>query len=187
MNSRVKGKWSVLLSGRLLQFNVSLLILALVLAVMFLASVRSKDLIICYGGTGLAAILLSSVVVFVIKHYGKQQTRPLDGTSSKLAFENDTGAKVTISNPPDSFFQLDEFRSMLRAVIVGANADLVPDGEVIGKAAEGKVRKWSEEEKKRFAEENRKRLQGRKEAAAILLEDDPIVSAGVECAPASDA
>jgi hypothetical protein len=176
VSSSVSGRWSVLLSGRLLQFNVSILIISFALLVMFIASIRSSDSIICYGGAGVSAFLFVALAVFMMIFYGKQKARPVDGASSTLSFENKSGSRVTIDNPPDTLFEEAEFRLMLRAIAVGADENLCPDGDVVGKASEGKVRKWSEAEKKQFIERHRKELRGRRERAMKLLEEENVAS-----------
>jgi hypothetical protein len=168
---KVRGRWSLLLQGQLLQFNLSFLIGGIVLCVVFALCSSSPDLVIRYGGCGASGVGLLALILFVIWYYGRQKARPSEG-AAVVAIETATHGKITIENPPDSLFDGRDFRLVLRALVVGYDDDLCPDGELIGKATENEVRKWSEKEKQKFMQEHRQEIRGRRRKALLLLQQN---------------
>jgi hypothetical protein len=57
---------------------------------------------------------------------------------------------MKLINPPDSFYEPQQFNIMLRLFMVGYDENLCPDAEVIGNVADKNFRQLSEEEKTSF-------------------------------------
>ena len=167
---------SVALTGKMLQFNVTVgfLLLALVAALWICSS--SDNPILRYGGTVMAILGLPAVVAFVIHFYSKQQVRPVDAEPASVSITSKDGQTITVQNPPDRLLEPVEIRALMRCV-VGYDRDLCPDGEVLGKASEQTYRLYSEEEKRLFKEEHEEKIRGKitiaEELVATSKEDDP--------------
>jgi hypothetical protein len=164
-----KGKWSLALTGRLAQFNLSLLLVLLCLLAAFVMCLRSPIRAVSCGGALLVLLLISACVIFVIRHYSKQESRPSEGQTSSIEIQGLQGGKLTIKNPPDSFFAKEQTHALLRAFLLGYDDNLCPDGKVIGAAAEEHYEPYSDEDKTRFMTEHKAQIRGLRERAALLL------------------
>jgi len=167
--STAKGRWSLALTGRFAQFNLSLLLVFTSLITIFIISLHSTNLILLYGGSIISILLVTIFVIFVIIYYNKQETRPAEGQMSLLEIQNGDGNKFTIRNPPDSFFAKDQARALMRAMLLGYDEGLCPDGKVIGDVAKEQYQLYTEEEKKKFVAEHKTQIGGKKQHIEHLL------------------
>jgi hypothetical protein len=169
-NLPVQGKLSGSFTGKLAQLNISvLLIFAAALTILFLC-IGNKDPYISYGGSAVAVIIICVTAVFAGRYHSRQERRPTEGQPATFAMETRTGEKLTVKNPPDSFFEQSHVQAVLRSLLVGYDENLTADGEVIGKAADENYRLYSEAEKKAFTEAHRQRVRGQRARVATLLE-----------------
>ncbi len=167
--STPKGRWSLALTGKFAQFNLSILLVFTCLIAIFVVSLHSTNSIILYGGTVISMLLIAICVSFVIRYYSKQEPRPNEGQMSLLEMQNVEGSKITIRNPPDSFFAKDQTQALMRAMLLGYDEGLCPDGKVIGDVANKQYKLYSEEEKKKFATEHKSQISGKKHHVEHLL------------------
>ena len=166
---------SVGLTGRMLQFNISLLVLSAFDVVVLGLACGSKSPVVMYLGAGTALLGVVGVIGLAIWFYTKQKSRPLDGQSVGFSIRDGTGKEISVRNPPDAFFEERHFRALARSVLVGYDENMCPDGEVIGKASEGRYRLYSPEEKADFVKRHREQIQGQRSRVAMLLERNEAV------------
>jgi hypothetical protein len=153
----------------MLQLNITIFLLViLILGVLIICS-RSSNLTLLYGGATVALVSCVALVIFVTLFYLKQQSRPLDGQTAAISLKDESGREFSIENPPDSVFHQGELRALARSILVGYDENLCADGEVIGKASEGKFRLYSTEEKAAFKKQHREEIRGKRAQAAQLL------------------
>jgi hypothetical protein len=175
------ARLSVALSGKMVQFNITLFILVLlILGVLFMCD-RSNNALIIYSGTIVVLVAFLALVAFVIYFYLKQKSRPMDGQAVAISMKNEAGQEIAIRNPPDSFFEREQLNTLVRSMLVGYDENLCPDGQVIGKASEQNYRYYSDKEKEEFIKRHREEIKGKKVYAARLLaqegkaEDQPLL------------
>jgi hypothetical protein len=161
---------SVGLSGKLLQFNITLGLLGSLSLGLFVTAVRSNTPIITYLGTVGALLGFVGLFFLAFNFYFKQKSRPLDGQNVAISIKDETGRELSIQNPPDSVFEKEQLTEVTRLMLVGFDESLCPDGEVIGKASERKFRLYSDEEKEQFRIRHREEIKGKKLRAAKILE-----------------
>jgi hypothetical protein len=164
-----RGRWSLSLTGKFAQFNLSLLLIFVALVVLFVLSLRSTIPIISHVASFLIILLIIGCVCFVLWYYSRQESRP-NGQAAVIQVEDAKGRKVLISNPPDRFFAKDQTNALIRSLLLGYDEDLTPDGQVIGKVSDQKYRMYSPEEQKQFKEKHRALIRGKKKQAILLLQ-----------------
>ncbi len=175
---KIHGRLSLAFSGKMLQMNITLFVLVSGAAVTFIFANKSTDPFIKYGGSIVSCVILLLVARFAVGYYMKQPSRPVDGSASMVVIQGRGGPKVSITNPPDKFFEDDHILILTRELLVGYDDNLCADGEVVGKASERKYRLYSEAEKKDFREAQRAMIKAKKGKAAQVL-------SGAESRPAS--
>lgn len=176
-SNETKGRWSISLSGKFAQSNLTVFVVfSGLIAVLWICS-RSDNPVIGYAGSIGALLAMGYFLWAVIGVFKKQTPRSGDGQASVFTLENDA-KKLTVRNPPDAFFAGPHVQGLVRAMLVGYDEDLCPDGEVIGKAADGNYRMYSDEEKATFMAHHRKLVMERRRRAAALI--DPNVKSSTE-------
>lgn len=162
---------SVTLTGKMMQFNITVgfLLLALVAALWICSS--SENPILRYGGSVMAILAIPAVVGFVIHYYSKQKVRPVDGEQSSVSISGKDGQTITVRNPPDELLHPRHIKALARCFI-GYDRNICPDGEVLGKASEAEYRPYSEEEKRLFKIEHEAKISGNLTLAGELLAND---------------
>jgi hypothetical protein len=170
LNARVS------LTGRLLQFNCTvLLVLAALLFGLHFTIDSTNPTIQTVGTLALGAVLVG-FIIFIIRYYLNQLSRPIDAQTSQLSVESGD-SKLTITNPPDKFFERGQMQAVMRAVLLGYDDNLCADGEVIGPAAEGKVRLYSTAEKEKFKSQHQTKVrEARAKLATAIITDEPHLS-----------
>jgi hypothetical protein len=88
---------------------------------------------------------------------------------SSLEIQNVEGSKIIMRNPPDSFFAEDQVHVLMRAMLVGYDEELCPDGKVIGDVAKEQYELYSKEEKDKFVAEHKIQISGKKHQIKRLL------------------
>jgi len=164
-----QGRWSLSLTGRFAQFNLSLLLFLVVIVVLFNLCVASSCALIAVGGPILLLGLLLTCVLFALHYYSKQEARP-DGQTSTIELHGSDGQSAIIRNPPDSFFLRGQSQELVRAIVLGYDSNLCPDGHVIGKAADQKYELYSDAEKEAFKAAHQGEIRGKREQATRFLE-----------------
>lgn len=172
-------RMSVALTGKMLQFNITVgfLLLALVSALWICSS--SENPMLRYGGTAISILGLVAVVVFAIFFHNKQTLRPIDGNPASISLKDTDGRTLTVQNPPDKFLDPIQVRALLRC-FVGYDRDLCPDGELQGKASEPNYRPLSEEEKTNFKIDHEEKIRGK-----ITIAEELLASSEVHDLPSS--
>lgn len=166
---KLQGRLSLAFSGKMLQMNITLLVLVSGAAVIFIFANKSTDPFIKYGGSIVSCIILLLVACFAVRYYMKQPSRPVDGSASMVVIQGRGGPKVSITNPPDKFFENDHIMLLTRELLVGYDENLCADGEVVGKASDRNYRFYAEAEKKDFLEGQRATIKAKKAKAARIL------------------
>lgn len=165
-----KGRWSLLLSGRLAQFNLSLLlILAAILAVLCI-TLRCEDKIIRYGGALVSTGLIIATVLAAVTYYRKQEARPSEGQTSSVELQGAAGQKLIVRNPPDTFLLQPQTNALMRSLLLGYDEDLCPDARVLGKVADMNYQPYSQKEREEFVQRHREQIAGKKQQANLLLQ-----------------
>jgi len=160
---------SLTFTGNLLQFNITVLVLAVLIIVFFGFCMRSQNPIVIYTGLFVAVAAIIALVWFVSDFYKRHKSRPLDGQSVSMVLKNQHGAEVSIVNPPDAIFDDGQLAATIRQYLVGYDENLCPVGEVVGKASEGKTRVYTDAEKAAFMEDHRAEIKGKKSKALQLV------------------
>jgi hypothetical protein len=181
-NSTPRPPASVALTGKMLQMNITLLILvALILGPLYMAS-KATNPVVVYGGIGVALVALLLVVFFVPFFYLRQSPRPLDEPAA-IKFRGLSGAEITIQNPPDSLFEKGELNALARSMLVGFDENLCPDGYIVGKASDGNFVRYSEQQKTEFMKQHREEIKNKKIKASKLLSSTEAVEQQGELLP----
>lgn len=163
----------VSLTGRLLQFNCTVLFVLAGLLLGLRFAIGSDNPTIETVGTLVFGTAIVGFIVFIGWYYGKQLSRPADAQTSQLSVQSGDN-KLTITNPPDKFYERGQMQAVMRAVLLGYDDNLCADGEVIGAAADGNVRRYSDSEKEKFKSEHQSRVrQARSKVATAITEDEP--------------
>lgn len=168
LGGRLNAKLGVNLTGLLGSFNIfvaAALVFCLSAAVLLL-TLGPKEAVI--PGLLFLAIVTVIIVVSGVGYYFRGSPRPLDGNGTYLVANNGKKA-FTLVNPPDSFYEDDHVRAILRQCLVGYDENLCADGEVIGNAADGEVRLFSTEEKREFIRKHAEEVKAKRRAAADNL------------------
>ena len=163
-----KGRWSLSLTGRFAQFNLTLLLIFVALVVMFIFCAKSPCMFLAIGGPIFLFAAFAGCVVFAFQYYSKHEARP-EGPGSSIELQGVGGQKAIIKNPPDSFYKGNQSRELVRAIILGYDADLCPDGRVIGKAADQNYQLYTEPEKKEFMAMHKEMVRGKLQNAMTCL------------------
>ena len=166
----VKGRVS--LTGRFAQLNISLLIGAGALLVLFGICVSLNDSIVKYVGGSVSILLLIALFIFAIRMYLRQEVRP-EGTDSAIELRNEQGQAMVLRNPPDRLFAPEQIQACARSLLLGYDQNLCPDGKVLGKASDNQIQMYSDEEKQIFMEEHRTIIKGKKSQIGQLLLEEP--------------
>jgi hypothetical protein len=160
------------LSGKMLQFNITVLVLGLCNLCVFWISSKSTNILICYGGSAVALLGFLAIFALVVSFYSKQKSRPTDGQAVTISMQNQAGEQISFQNPPDSVFEKGEIISLARSMLVGYDENLCADGQVVGKSSEENYRRYSDEEKMQFKNRHREEIRGKKAQAARLLAEN---------------
>ena len=130
-----QARLSVALTGKLLQFNITIGFLLFALVVALWICSASENQMLRYGGSAISIFGIIAVALFAMHFHNKQLPRPVDGNPASLSITGKEGRTLSVQNPPDRLFDPIEVRALLRCV-VGYDRDVCPDGEVQGKASE---------------------------------------------------
>jgi hypothetical protein len=169
----VKSRFSISLSGRLAQFNITLLLIGVLIVCLFSLLLKVDNHVLSYVGIGLLLVIVSGFAIFAIWFYSRQEIRPEDGKPSKLQIQTPQGAKMTIENPPDRIFTEEYCRVLVRGLLVGYDEKLCADGKVIGPASNEQYEMYDEARKREFQEMHRAQIKGkRREIEHLLSEGD---------------
>ena len=171
MQTPLSGRGSVNLKGELLSFNISLAIVQIACLALFYLSAGNANLIICYGGTGIAAVGLISSIAYLMYLYSRRD-RPVDSSGASISFEHASGNKVAISDVPDKLLTSEQISIVIRQMLVGYDENICPDGEVIGSASESKYREYTDEERRHFKQDHARAISGRKHQIKQILEQE---------------
>lgn len=144
------AKTDLTLSGKLGGFQVNSLTIPLLLAALLflftLVPATSMTQVGFYVVLGLIVLWVAGCAWINFR----SRPRSADGEASSFQVEYAQGHKINYLNPPDSLFDPENQRAIARGFVLGFDANLTPDGEVIGNASEKKFRVFSDEEKTEF-------------------------------------
>jgi hypothetical protein len=149
MLKEVRARIGVFFSGRYNQFNLFVVTFCILLFVGFRlvqAYLSGTSLIVANLVFG---VMFIALFVIAAVYFLRQQ--PRGNAEGVPVVEADIGSgRMKLINPPDSFYEPQQFNIMLRLFMVGYDENLCPDAEVIGNVADKKFRQLSEEEKRSF-------------------------------------
>jgi hypothetical protein len=106
--------------------------------------------------------------ICVLRYHLRQNPRP-ENEPATIVVSGPSGNALSLTNPPGTFLAEDKNLRLLRAIALGFDPTLCPDGRVIGPVADQKYEMYSDEEKKQFAHQHRIMVQGIREQARGLL------------------
>ena len=166
---------AVKLSGTMTQFTIMIFIFAVTIAFLFYIVNNSKSNVILYAGNSVLFLSLIAIIICSIIFFFRQKVRSTDGVAPIIEVSGPGGRKTTLINPPDSVFDLnDEKNIIMRAVMVGYDRNLCPDGEVIGPASEKNIKMYSEEEKLEFKKNHIKEITNIKRVVSNMCEKQQV-------------
>lgn len=166
----VSGRVSLSLGGKLAQLNISVLLTLAAALAIFYFSVRSSNPLIAYAGCATSLVTLAVTAIAAFRYHAKQEKRSVEGQPATFKLETASGQKLTVTNPPDTFFEENQLRSTLRSLLVGYDENLCADGEVIGPVAGENYRMYTANEKDQFVAEHRAQVRHKREEVGELIQ-----------------
>jgi len=171
--SELKGKWSLALTGKLAQFNLSLLLILIAVVGLLWLTSNNADYLVRRGGVFIGILLLAMSVWGAYRFYSRQEPRPADGQSSSVELRGLSGQELIVKNPPDKFITDPQTQALIRSLLLGYDDKLCPDGKVVGNVADEQYAEYTETEREAFVSIHRDTIKGKKLQARMLLKEDP--------------
>ena len=162
--------WRFIFTGRFAQLNITLLVLVPAFVFLLIRCVALSDPVLRYTGSAASFLVLFILVILACVIHGKQHARP-EASESSLEIHNKAGQALVVRNPPDRLLAPEQINACARSLLVGFDPDLCPDGKVVGKASEGKIERYSEEEKEDFRRAHSQQVSTKKNQIRTLLDE----------------
>ncbi|MFA6411288.1 MAG: hypothetical protein WCW53_01240 [Syntrophales bacterium] len=122
-------------------------------------------------GSFLLILAIIAIAVMAMIHCWRQPSRVSEITPSIECFSD--GKRFMLTNPPDRIYNREDLRQLFRNFMVGYDDTLVSDGEIEGKAVDGKYRLYSPEEKDQWCKSHREEVSSIRNTAKKYLESYP--------------
>jgi hypothetical protein len=169
-----KSGWSVALTGTVTGNALLLALLAIPGFFLIYLGDSFKNEGARYVALLIGALLLLAVVALAIRLIWRQAIRP-DGASPSITVQTGADKRIILNNPPDTLVSSTAMRELFRAIALGYDPNLCPDGKVVGAAAEGNVIPLSEEEKRSFIALHRAEVEGNRKKALKLRASESLI------------